>query len=209
MTPAADRHRRPLRRTLGRARRLARVGPRHRHGPAPAPATTSAAGCSTSTARWWRLPASGPRPGPAARGLPRPRGARADGPCARRCRAGACWPAHDPRPVVFPALHGPFGEDGQLQSLLESAGLVYCGAGPGGLGRGHGQDALQARRAARWSCPSCRGRRCVARGVCRRPRERPRGRPARLRRRLRRPASHRQAGPPGLEHRHHHRPRRR
>jgi D-alanine-D-alanine ligase len=35
-----------------------------------------------------------------------------------------------PPPVVFPALHGPFGEDGQLQSLLESAGLVYCGAGP-------------------------------------------------------------------------------
>jgi D-alanine-D-alanine ligase len=27
-------------------------------------------------------------------------------------------------------MHGPFGEDGQLQSLLESVGLVYCGAGP-------------------------------------------------------------------------------
>ena len=26
--------------------------------------------------------------------------------------------------------HGPFGEDGQVQSLLESADLVYCGAGP-------------------------------------------------------------------------------
>jgi D-alanine-D-alanine ligase len=36
----------------------------------------------------------------------------------------------DPAPVVFPALHGPFGEDGQVQSLLESARLVYCGAGP-------------------------------------------------------------------------------
>jgi D-alanine-D-alanine ligase len=38
--------------------------------------------------------------------------------------------ALDPRPIVFPAMHGPFGEDGQLQSLLESAQLVYCGAGP-------------------------------------------------------------------------------
>ena len=32
--------------------------------------------------------------------------------------------------MVFPAIHGPFGEDGQLQSLLESVGLVYCGSGP-------------------------------------------------------------------------------
>ncbi len=35
-----------------------------------------------------------------------------------------------PPPVVFPAMHGPFGEDGEVQSLLESAGLTYCGAGP-------------------------------------------------------------------------------
>ena len=32
--------------------------------------------------------------------------------------------------MVFPALHGPFGEDGQVQALLESVGLIYCGAGP-------------------------------------------------------------------------------
>ena len=38
--------------------------------------------------------------------------------------------ASRPQPVVFPALHGPFGEDGQVQSLLESVGLIYCGAGP-------------------------------------------------------------------------------
>jgi D-alanine-D-alanine ligase len=37
----------------------------------------------------------------------------------------------DRPPVVFPAMHGPFGEDGQVQSLLESVGLIYCGAGPG------------------------------------------------------------------------------
>ena len=30
----------------------------------------------------------------------------------------------EPRPVVWIALHGPFGEDGTLQALCESAGLV-------------------------------------------------------------------------------------
>jgi D-alanine-D-alanine ligase len=31
--------------------------------------------------------------------------------------------------VVFPVLHGPFGEDGTIQGLLELAGLPYVGAG--------------------------------------------------------------------------------
>ncbi len=31
--------------------------------------------------------------------------------------------------VVFPLLHGPFGEDGSLQGLLEMAGLPYVGCG--------------------------------------------------------------------------------
>ena len=31
--------------------------------------------------------------------------------------------------VVFPLLHGPFGEDGTLQGLLEMAGMRYVGAG--------------------------------------------------------------------------------
>ncbi|TDS85850.1 D-alanine--D-alanine ligase family protein [Nesterenkonia aurantiaca] len=31
--------------------------------------------------------------------------------------------------VVFPLLHGPFGEDGTIQGLLELAGLSYVGAG--------------------------------------------------------------------------------
>ena len=30
--------------------------------------------------------------------------------------------------VVFPALHGHFGEDGQLQTLLEAEGIHYCGS---------------------------------------------------------------------------------
>ncbi len=32
--------------------------------------------------------------------------------------------------VFFIALHGTFGEDGQLQEILESKGLVYTGSGP-------------------------------------------------------------------------------
>src|SRR5581483_7989660 len=31
--------------------------------------------------------------------------------------------------VVFPILHGPFGEDGTVQGLLELAGVPYVGAG--------------------------------------------------------------------------------
>ena len=34
----------------------------------------------------------------------------------------------DPAPVVFIALHGPFGEDGTVQALLEAAGLAYTGS---------------------------------------------------------------------------------
>lgn len=32
--------------------------------------------------------------------------------------------------VFFPALHGEFGEDGQLQQVFESRGLAYAGSGP-------------------------------------------------------------------------------
>jgi len=32
--------------------------------------------------------------------------------------------------VFFPALHGRFGEDGQLQQILENKSLVYTGSGP-------------------------------------------------------------------------------
>ncbi|MDO4412121.1 D-alanine--D-alanine ligase family protein [Cutibacterium sp.] len=35
----------------------------------------------------------------------------------------------DPIQVVFPVLHGPFGEDGTIQGLLEMAGVRYVGCG--------------------------------------------------------------------------------
>ena len=31
--------------------------------------------------------------------------------------------------VVFPVLHGPYGEDGRLQGLLDMCGIPYVGAG--------------------------------------------------------------------------------
>jgi D-alanine-D-alanine ligase len=37
--------------------------------------------------------------------------------------------ALEPAPVVFVALHGPFGEDGTVQALLEAVGLAYTGSG--------------------------------------------------------------------------------
>jgi D-alanine-D-alanine ligase len=40
--------------------------------------------------------------------------------------------------VVFPALHGPYGEDGTVQGLLELAGVPYVGAGV--LGSAVGMD---------------------------------------------------------------------
>ncbi|GHC49643.1 D-alanine--D-alanine ligase family protein [Streptomyces cinnamoneus] len=40
--------------------------------------------------------------------------------------------------VVFPVLHGPFGEDGTLQGMLELAGIPYVGAGV--LSSAVGQD---------------------------------------------------------------------
>src|SRR4029453_6370302 len=37
--------------------------------------------------------------------------------------------AAKPAPVVVIALHGPFGEDGTIQALLEAVGLAYTGSG--------------------------------------------------------------------------------
>ncbi len=78
--------------------------------------------------RWWRLPPAvldaAPDPtrfdDPAALGATGPAtpGAIVDD-LARRV----------PPPVVFVALHGPYGEDGTVQGVLEAAGLAYTGSG--------------------------------------------------------------------------------
>ncbi len=46
--------------------------------------------------------------------------------------------------VVFPVLHGTFGEDGTLQGLLELAGAALRGRGRPGLLARHGQGRHEA-----------------------------------------------------------------
>lgn len=43
--------------------------------------------------------------------------------------------------VVFPVLHGPFGEDGTVQGLLELSGIAYVGSGV--LGSALGMDKVK------------------------------------------------------------------
>jgi len=77
---------------------------------------------------WWWLPADHRRDERPQSAYDEPASLGADGPI----RVGAAidrLAAMDPAPVVFIALHGPFGEDGTVQALLEAAGLAYTGAG--------------------------------------------------------------------------------
>jgi D-alanine-D-alanine ligase len=45
--------------------------------------------------------------------------------------------------VVFPALHGTFGEDGTIQGLLELADVAYVGSGVLGSAAGMDKDAMK------------------------------------------------------------------
>ena len=49
-----------------------------------------------------------------------------------------------PQPLVFIALHGPFGEDGTIQAVLDAAGLAYTGSGL--LGSAVGMDKAVQKR---------------------------------------------------------------
>ncbi|MEI6109419.1 MAG: D-alanine--D-alanine ligase family protein [Actinomycetes bacterium] len=50
--------------------------------------------------------------------------------------------------VVFPVLHGPFGEDGTIQGLLELAGIPYVGSGvfasAAAMDKGHLKSMMRA-----------------------------------------------------------------
>jgi len=48
------------------------------------------------------------------------------------------------KPIVFIAMHGPYGEDGTVQGMLELAGLKYTGSGV--LASALGMDKLMFRR---------------------------------------------------------------
>jgi D-alanine-D-alanine ligase len=77
---------------------------------------------------WWRLPDAARDPALSAAAYDTPVELEAEGPFAaaaalERLAAGV------PAPVVWIALHGPFGEDGTVQALCEAAGLAYTGSG--------------------------------------------------------------------------------
>ncbi len=82
----------------------------------------------TLAGTWWRLPAAAADPARAATAYDDPTALGADGP-AEPAAALAALAEASPRPVVWIALHGPFGEDGTIQALCEAAGLVYTGSG--------------------------------------------------------------------------------
>ena len=54
--------------------------------------------------------------------------------------------------VVLPVLHGPFGEDGTVQGLLELAGIPYVGAGVAASALCMDKDR------SRWSCATAASR---------------------------------------------------
>ena len=152
--------------------------------------------------RWWPLPVAALDPALPATAFrdPAALGARGPLPAAAALEDLA---ASRPRPVVFPAMHGPFGEDGQVQALLESVGLTYCGAGPAASAVGMDKTLFKRIcgslelpvlpwvevRAAEYAADPTRVEAAswtFADGVPR-------------------PAPRLQARPAGLEHRHHHR----
>ena len=122
---------RPLGRPLERARGVGRLGPERRRGAHRARAPRCSRSRSGPRGTWELARRSRRTGGP---GTALERGSRA----APSSRALA------EADVVFPVLHGPFGEDGTVQGLLELAGVPYVGAGVDGLGARDGQGPLKS-----------------------------------------------------------------
>jgi len=93
--------------------------------------------------RWWWLPRDHERGGRPASAYDDPAALGADGPVTVGAAIDRLASA-DPAPVVFIALHGPFGEDGTVQALLDAAGVAYTGAGI--LGSAIGMDKAMQKR---------------------------------------------------------------
>jgi D-alanine-D-alanine ligase len=77
---------------------------------------------------WWFLPGNHRRGDRSPDAYDAPASLGASGPFGAgdaAARIAGAWP----RPVVFVALHGPYGEDGTVQAILETAGLAYTGSG--------------------------------------------------------------------------------
>lgn len=76
---------------------------------------------------WWWLPADHARDGRSAAAYDDPAALAAAGPFTPTVAAGLLA-ASDPPVVAFIALHGPAGEDGTLQGMLDLAGVAYTGS---------------------------------------------------------------------------------
>lgn len=92
---------------------------------------------------WWWLPVDHERADRPPSAYDDPAALGADGPHPVGATVDRLAAA-DPAPVVFIALHGPFGEDGTAQALLEAAGLAYTGSGV--LGSAVGMDKAMQKR---------------------------------------------------------------
>ena len=113
---------------------------------------------------WWWLPADHRRGDRATADFDDPRRLRADGPHPPGAALDRLAAA-DPAPVIVIGLHGPFGEDGTIQAMLDAVGLAYTGSGVAAsalgmdkalfkrLCRGLGLPVMDWRevRAARWA----------------------------------------------------------
>ena len=135
--PQAPRRRR-LRRALQRARDLVRDGRQRAAGDRPRRRTTSCRSASPPTAAGCWSPGTPSGCGSrAATSCPTVDGARASVALAQDGGSTdlvVTEPAQPPRTlgevdVVFPLLHGPWGEDGTIQGMFEMAGVRYVGAG--------------------------------------------------------------------------------
>ena len=77
---------------------------------------------------WWWLPPEHRRDGRPQAAYDDPGALGADGPHSVGAAIDRLASA-TPMALVFIALHGPFGEDGTVQALLEAVGIAYTGAG--------------------------------------------------------------------------------
>ncbi|MBI2777546.1 MAG: D-alanine--D-alanine ligase [Chloroflexi bacterium] len=94
-------------------------------------------------AGWWWLPPDHERAGRPQAAYDEPAALGGEGPYTigqALDRLAAARPA----PVVFIALHGPFGEDGTVQALLDAAGVAYTGSGV--TGSAIGMDKAMQKR---------------------------------------------------------------
>jgi D-alanine-D-alanine ligase len=77
---------------------------------------------------WWWLPGDHRRADRPASDYDEPRRLGAEGPISLGAALDRLSAA-DPAPVVVLGLHGPWGEDGTIQAMLDAIGVAYTGAG--------------------------------------------------------------------------------